>query len=44
MKWVSNAKKIKPDTLMTPQAASEGGTLSDDAIKRVVAWLRGEEK
>lgn len=44
VKWVSNAKKIKPDTLMTPQAASEGGTLSDEAIKRVVAWLRGEEK
>lgn len=44
VKWVSNAKKIKPDTFMTPQAASEGGTLSDEAIKRVVAWLRGEEK
>ena len=44
VKWVSNAKKIKPDTFMTPQAASEGGQLSDEAIKRVVAWLRGEEK
>ena len=44
VKWVSNAKKIKPNTLMSPQAASEGGTLSDEAIKRVVAWLRGEEK
>ena len=44
VKWVSNAKKIKPDTLMTPQAAAEGGTLPDESIKRVVAWLRGEEK
>lgn len=44
VKWVANAKKIKPDTFMTPQAASEGGNLSEDAIKRVVAWLRGEEK
>ncbi len=44
LKWVSNAKKIKPDTFMTPQAASEGGQLNDEAIKRVVAWLRGEEK
>lgn len=44
LKWVANAQKIKPGTAMTPQAASEGGTLSDDALKRVVAWLRGEEK
>jgi len=40
VKWVSNAKKIKPDTLMTPQAASEGGTVPDDQIKLVVEWLR----
>lgn len=43
LKWVSNAKKIKPDTLMTPQAASEGGPVPEDQIQRVVAWLRGEE-
>ncbi|CAN5244022.1 hypothetical protein BH18CHL2_BH18CHL2_00660 [soil metagenome] len=44
VKWVSNAKAIKPDTLMTPQAASAGGTLSDEDIQRVVRWLRGEER
>lgn len=40
LKWVANAKKIKPDTLMTPQAASEGGTVPDDQIRLVVEWLR----
>lgn len=40
VKWVSNAKKIKPDTLMTPQAASEGGAVPDELIKLVVEWLR----
>jgi len=40
VKWVSNARKIKPDTLMTPQAASEGGPVPDDQIKLVVEWLR----
>lgn len=43
LKWVSNARKVKADTLMTPQAASEGGPVPDDDIRRVVAWLRGEE-
>lgn len=42
VKWVSNARKIKPDTLMTPQAASEGGQVPDDQIQLVVKWLRGE--
>ena len=40
VKWVSNAKKIKPDTIMTPQAASEGGPVPDDQIKLIVEWLR----
>lgn len=40
VKWVSNARKIKPDTLMTPQAASEGGPVPDDQIRLVVEWLR----
>lgn len=40
VKWVSNARKIKPDTIMTPQAASEGGPVPDDQIKLIVEWLR----
>ena len=40
LKWVSNAKKIKPNTNMTPQAASEGGAVPDAQIKLVVEWLR----
>ena len=40
LKWVSNAKKIKPDTIMTAQAVSEGGPVSDDQIKLIVEWLR----
>ena len=40
VKWVSNAKKIKPDTIMPPQAASEGGPVPDDQIKLIVEWLR----
>jgi mono/diheme cytochrome c family protein len=43
-KWVSNAKKIKPDTAMTPQAATEGGPLSDELLNAVLKFLRGEEK
>jgi mono/diheme cytochrome c family protein len=44
VKWVSNAKEIKPDTQMTPQAASEGGPVGDPLIQLVVKWLRGEEE
>jgi mono/diheme cytochrome c family protein len=40
VKWVSNAKKVKPDTLMTAQAASEGGPVTEDSIRLVVEWLR----
>lgn len=39
LKWVANAKKVKPDTIMTPQAASEGGPVPDDQIKLIVEWL-----
>lgn len=42
-KWVANARAIKPDTLMTPQASSEGGPVSDPLIDLVLRWLRGEE-
>jgi mono/diheme cytochrome c family protein len=40
VKWVSNATEVKPGTLMTPQAASEGGPVPDDQIRLVVEWLR----
>lgn len=38
-RWINNSADVKPGSLMPPQGASAGGTLTDDQIDAIAAYL-----